>query len=337
MPVNATSLSSWVKAIKKTLDDSGYDGLALLQSTGIDLSILDNPDGRYSVEQTARLWQSAVEATGDENFGLKVASQVNQSTFHALGPTLAVSATLRETFERIVRYFRLVSDAAELDFYRQDGEYHFIMHVSVGPVQPAVEAVDAFMSLLIRSCRSLAGRNFTPLQIDMQRPEPLNRAEFDMLLRAPLTFGAQENRMIFASSDMDRQLEGANPGLAYFFDEIALKYLARFDHKNTLARVKAVLIEQLSHGEPSQEDVASALGMSPRSLQRKLADELTTYSEILDNTRHELALSYLKIPGYTVAEITYLLGFADTSSFSRAFRRWTDMPPVHYQRDHKNH
>lgn len=332
MPLASTSLTSWAKAIKKALDRAGCDGQALLQAAGLELSALDDPDARYPMEKTARLWQLAVEATGDANFGLKVASQVSQATFHALGPTLSVSATLGEAFDRIVRYFRLVSDAAELDFRQQGTEYHFTMHVSTGHAKPATEALDAFTSLLIRSCRSLAGREFAPLRIEFQRPKPANRAEFDHLLRAPLLFGMDKNRIIFDAADMEKPLEGANPGLARFFDEIASKYLARFDQENILARVKVTLIEQLSNGEPDQEEVATSLGMSARSLQRKLAEELTTYSEILDNTRHELALSYLKMPGYTVAEITYLLGFSDTSSFSRAFRRWTGIPPAQYQR-----
>lgn len=121
MPLNSTSLSSWAKAIKKALDGAGCNGQALLQEAGLELPALDDPDARYPVRKTARLWQLAVEATGDANFGLKVASQVNQTTFHALGPTLTVSATLGEAFDRIVRYFRLVSDAAELDFRKQGG------------------------------------------------------------------------------------------------------------------------------------------------------------------------------------------------------------------------
>lgn len=333
MPATTTSISSWAKAIKKALDNAGCDSLSLLREAGLDERSLDDPDARYPLDKTARLWRLAVQATGNASFGLKVASQVGQSTFHALGHTLSVSTTLKDAFERVVRYFRLVSDAAELEFRQQGDEYHFIMQVRAGRVQPALEALDAFTSVLVRTCRSLAGRDFTPLRIELKRPTPADTAEFEAVLRAPLVFGAAENRIVFDAPTMERTLDGANPELAHYFDEIALKYLARFDKDNILARVKTALIERLADGEPSQDDIARRLGLSARSLQRRLAEEYTTYKELLDGTRHELALSYLKNPGYSISEITYLLGFSDTSSFTRAFRRWTGMPPMAYRRE----
>ncbi|MCF4615477.1 helix-turn-helix transcriptional regulator, partial [Acinetobacter baumannii] len=109
------------------------------------------------------------------------------------------------------------------------------------------------------------------------------------------------------------------------------RYLARFDKENILARVKVKLIEKLSTGDFQQQDVAKSLGLSIRSLQRKLSAENTSYSELLDQTRHELALSYIKNSSHNITEIAYILGFTDVSSFTRAFRRWTDLSPIHYR------
>ena len=98
-----------------------------------------------------------------------------------------------------------------------------------------------------------------------------------------------------------------------------------------MTRVEAALVDQLPHGEPSQKSVAEALHLSARSLQRRLAEAGSSYTEVRDNARRELALRYLRDGGHSVSEITYLLGFSDSSSFSRAFRRWTGVSPSAYR------
>lgn len=331
MPTTATTLTSWTRALKKALDKAGCDSSALLREAGMDIRALDDPDARYPLAQTRKLWRLAVQATGDSALGLKVASEVSQTTFHALGYTLLASGTLKEAFERIVRYYRLATDVAAPRLLQQGGEYHFVMGLPERGELPADEAVDAFASLFVRSCRALAGSDFSPLRIEFRRAEPADRDSFERILRAPLVFKAPENKLVFERDSFERKLEGANPELARHNDAIVLRYLARFDRDNIVARVQAALIERLPQGEPAQEDIARALHLSLRSLQRKLAEEYTTYKDQLDGTRRELALSYLRDPQYRLSDITYLLGFADTSSFSRACRRWTGLPPSRYR------
>jgi AraC-like DNA-binding protein len=331
MPANtATSLSSWARAIRKPLEASGCDGDALLREAGMDPALLDDPTARYPLAQTTRLWRLAVAASGDPCFGLRVASAVSQTTFHALGYTLMASTTLREAFERVVRYFRIVTDAGELALVSAGDEVHLELRPLPGP-EPADEAVDAFVSVFVRMCRALAGRDYAPLRIELRRAAPADRSGFDRVLRAPLVFGAPVTRLVFDAAGFERPLEGANPELALHNDAIVVRHLARFDKQNIRARVEAALIERLPHGEPSQDEIAAALHVSTRSLQRRLAEAGTSYRDLLDDTRRALAVSYLRDKSYSVSEVTYLLGFSDTSSFSRAFRRWTGESPSEFR------
>lgn len=326
MAHTATALTSWARAIKRALEAAGCDAAALFREAGLDPRALDDPTARYPIENTTRLWRLAVAATGDSAFGLKVASSVTQTTFHALGYTLIASATLKEAFERVVRYFRIVTDAGELELRREGDAYHFLLKPPAG-LQPADEAIDAFVSVFVRLCRAQAGRDFAPLRIDFRRPRPADVAAFERVLRAPLAFGAPVTRIVFAREPFERPLEGANPELARHNDAIVLRHLARLGKQNIRARVESALIERLSHGEPSQAEIARALHLSTRSLQRRLTEAGTSYKALLDETRRSLATSYLADPHYSVSEVTYLLGFSDTSSFSRAFRRWTGKAP----------
>ncbi|PXA52473.1 AraC family transcriptional regulator [Acinetobacter baumannii A424] len=328
MPQTATALASWVKAIQKALEKAGVDSQPLLEQAGLDIQALSNPDARYSLKQTANLWKLAVQKTQDSCFGLKVASQVNQNTFHVLGHSLITSTTLKEMFLRIIRYFRVVTDIPELEFYGQGNNHYFVIHVP-DEVQP--ESIDAFISVFIRSSRALQGSVFSPLRIELRRSEPEDLETFQSILKAPIVFNAPKDMIVFDTATIEQPLEGANPTLTQEYDEIINRYLARFDKENILARVKVKLIEKLSTGDFQQQDVAKSLGLSIRSLQRKLSAENTSYSELLDQTRHELALSYIKNSSHNITEIAYILGFTDVSSFTRAFRRWTDLSPIHYR------
>lgn len=327
MPHTATTLSSWVRAICRAVDDAGSDSAALLQRAGMDPRLLEDPDARYPLAQTTRLWALAREATGDEAIGLRVASAVRQSTFHALGHSLPASATLKEAFERIERYFRIVTSAGEMQFARRGSEYHLLIDTPETGPQPAPEAIDAFVSVYVRMCRAFAGRQVSPLRIALQRPAPREPQRFAAVLRAPIAFDADSNRLVFDRATMERPLEDANPELALQHEAIAQRYLARFDTSNIVTRVEATLVDQLPHGEPSQKSVAEALHLSARSLQRRLAEAGSSYTEVRDNARRELALRYLREGSHSISEITYLLGFSDTSSFARACRRWTGSAP----------
>src|SRR5690606_4145779 len=136
-----------------------------------------------------------------------------------------------------------------------------------------------------------------------------------------------ETSIEYRSSDLDARLGGGNVELARHNDEVVARYLARIEREPGTSRLRSWLIDKLSAGEPSQQAAAKAMGMSLRNLQRRLAEDGTTYREVLSETRRELACSYLEEGRLSVTEIAFLLGFSDTSAFSRAFRRWTGEAP----------
>lgn len=297
----------------------------------MDPAALSDPDARYPLAQTTRLWRLAVAETGDPCIGLRVASHIGQTTFHALSYALMASSTLREAFERLTRYCRMVTDAVAMDFNRDGAAYRLSIRLPEEGEQPAFEAVDAFVAAYVRMCRSALGRQYSPLCIAMQRPEPAASDCFQRILRAPLIFNAPMTALLFDAQSMERRLETANPELARHNDAIVLRYLAQFDRQDIVARVRATLIDHLPQGEPSQHFIAGELGLSQRSLQRRLAAVGVTYKAVVDDARRELALSYLSRSQTSVTEVTYLLGFSDSSSFTRAFRRWTGATPTQWR------
>lgn len=326
-----TTLSTWARAIRRTLEARGLDARALFAAAGMDWNLLDEPTARYPLAQSTRLWALAVEATGDAGLGLAVASHVGATTFHALGYAVMASANLRDMLTRVVRYFRIVTDVSALELQADADSCTLIVHTPAQP-QPAPEAVDAFISLLVRTARSLAGRELVPLAISLRRPAPPGDAHA-RVLRAPIRFGASHDAVRFARADCERPLDTANRDLAQHNDAIAQRFLDQLQSESgsLRPRVRTAVLAQLQHGEPVAERIAAQLLMSLRSLQRKLADEGTSFEALLDELRRGLAQDYLRDPRYAVGEIAFLLGYHDASSFTRAFRRWHGMAPSRWR------
>jgi AraC-like DNA-binding protein len=318
--------------LMQALDARGVDGRALAARAGIDPALLDDPNSRFPIAATTRLWRLAVEATGDPCFGLWASRFVNQTTFHGLGFAVFASRTLRDAFERFVRYGRLVSDVAEVQL-RRVGQREQVRFVPLkGQPQPAAEAVDATLCLIARMARMLSGGKVNPVAVRLERPEPSPSEPFRKAFRAPVQFGQRENVLEFAASDLDEQLPTGNAELARHNDEVVARYLARIDYEHVSNRLRSWLVERLADGEPTEEAAARALGMSVRNLQRRLQREGTTYREALNGTREEMARAYLEEGRSSVSEIAFLLGFSDSNSFSRAFRRWANQSPRAYCR-----
>ncbi len=332
MPQVATALTSWVKAIRRTLEAREIDSVALFVQAGLDPAALDDPNARYPVANTTRLWRLAVEATGDPCLGLAVASNAAPTSFHALGYSILASATLHDMLQRLVRYFHIATNLSSLELRESPEAFELIVHTPQSGLQPAPESVDAFISMLVRSARALAGRTLCPQWVTLRRSRPPGTDCHERVLRAPVQFDAACDMVRFARADCLRPLDSANQELAQRNDELARQYLEQLDRGTLQTRVREALLARLAEGEPSAEQIADALHLSLRSLQRHLAEEGTSFDQILDETRQQLARSYLGDPRWSISDIAYSLGYADASCFSRAFRRWTGQAPSHYRR-----
>ncbi len=333
VPLAAPSvLGTWTLTVVRALDARGVDGRAVGARAGIDVATLDEPDRRHPIATTTRLWRLAVETTHDPCFGLWASRFVTPTTFHALSFAVFASRTLREAFHRFGRYGDLVSEAARFELLDAGERVDFRLVVPDGPGRPADEAIDAIVSLVARTARMLSEGKVMPVAVRLKRPQPSPCEAFAKVFRAPVRFAERENVLEFAAGDLDERLPAGNVELARQNDEVVARHLARIESARVCSRLRSWFIDRLPAGEPGEEAAARSLGMSLRNLQRRLEEEGTTYRDALNETRREIARARLEEGRTSVTEIAFLLGFADTSSFSRAFRRWTGVSPRAYLR-----
>lgn len=333
MKPKASSLTSTVLLLWKTLDSRGLDANDFFTQSGLDPALLQEPNARYPGHAVKRLWHRVKETLQDPCIGLEVASHFHPTTLHALGFSWMASTTLEEAFERLIRYSRIITDREEYRFGETDEDFRFEIHPLHEDHFYPYEGHDAAFAVLVAMCRSIYGNDFNPLHIDLCRPEPEQpcMGEFHELFRAPLTFSAPAYVMHFDKEMMRRPLPTANADLARTNAEIITDYLAQSDDSDIVMQVKKHFTEQLPSGKATQDSIARALNISPRSLQRRLREAGTHYSDVLNDTRWELTIKHIRNSRLSMGEITYLLGFAEVSNFSRAFKRWTGKPPSEYR------
>lgn len=331
MPREATTLNTWAICVARTLDARHIDSNKLLLEAGLDPVVMRDPNGRYPVSRMLRMWKLAVAATNDPCIGLRAAEYVQPTTFHSLGLAVLASQSLEDAMRRGARFSRIVSNA--VDVVVEDTPAGIKQSVRFREdIPPVDEAIDLYMASTLKMGHILTGGKAQPKQIRLQRQATREmEAEFRNFFGTTIEFGADENAFLISHEAAQRPLPMANPALARQNDQVVMEYLAQFDGARVAEKVRAELISRLPAGEPSRADVASALHFSEKTLQRRLRDEETSYQEILDETRSELAQQYLRENRVSVCEITFRLGFSDQSSFTRAFKRWTGCAPGEFR------
>jgi AraC-like DNA-binding protein len=318
-------------ALWRQLEGYGIDPEPLFRQEGVDPESLFDAGARIEAPLSQRLFQLAAESVGDPLFGLKTAQYIRPAHLGALGFAWLASSSLRKGFERLSRYARVIQERLTIRLDEDEGAFY----VAIDPHVPAPDETireDMQLASLVTFCRIIAGRHFNPAHIWFRHAAPTDTGLHYEMFRCPIEFNAEETRMAVSLADVDRRLTGANDELAQMNEHIVVKYLAHAARQDIVNRTKAAVIDGLPSGTANENAVAESLHMTPRNLHRKLQKEGTTFKQLLTEVRRELAAQYIQDRSKTLTEISYLLGFSEVSSFSRAFKGWTGQPPSEARR-----
>lgn len=328
-------LASTTLLLWKALEDIGIDNEALFVKVGLNPENLMDANSRYPYANVRQLWEQSILLSKDPCLGLRMAKYWHPSDFHALGYAWLVSETLKEALLRASRYFRIVStDPEELRLEENSDGYRFVIDNSNVKQRAMDEEYDVIVTLIVDMCRISSRSDIDPLRIELQRPRPACAKDFEEYFRCSVVFSAEQNVIYFPKNEIEKPLPTANPEILIASDKIITDYLARLNRQDIVVQVKSKLIDQLSSGNATQKTIAGLLHMSVRSLQRRLRLEGTTFKNLLEQTRKELAEEYIMSSTFSINEITFMLGFSEPANFTRAFKRWTGLPPSEYRHTH---
>jgi AraC-like DNA-binding protein len=322
-----------VRPVLERLRALDIDVAAVLSSAGAQPSAIADPDGRIPHALAVTLWHEAVRRSGDDAFGIHAAEQIRPGAFDVLDYATRTSATLGEGLERLVRYHRILHDAAVVRL-RVDGDRALLSHELPGEV-PALprHPAEFIAAAWVAVARQATGVDFAPLGVSFRHAAPADVREHRRFFRAPIRFNDATTGVVLSRALLDAPLVESDPGLCAVLERHVRELLERMPRATSFSdRVRQLLAKDLSTGVPSAEVVARRLHMSRRTLQRLLRADGTTFVELVEALRRNLATRYLGEPEVAVAEVAFLLGFSEASAFHRAFKRWSGTTPSAYRK-----
>jgi len=322
MTVFAPSLG----ALWQQLEGYGINPKPLFEEAGIDPEAMFDQGARISIKQYQRLDLKAAELSGDPFFGLRGAQYFRPAHLGSLGFAWLASSSLRTAFQRLSRYARVINEKLTIEL-EEDGRFFYVSIDAQLPMLSERIREEGQLAILVKICRVIAGKDFKPAMVHFRQAEPADTGYYYELFRCPIAFKAERTLFVIARGEVDKRLTGSNDQLAKLNEHIVIKYLAHREKADIVNRAKAAIIDQLGSGGVTEISVAESLHMTPRNMHRKLQKEDTSFKVLLTGIRRELAQQYIQDRSKTLTEISFLLGFSEVSSFSRAYKGWTGKPP----------
>jgi AraC-like DNA-binding protein len=325
-------LADYVKA-------QGHDPAPILQQPGIRESDLKDPDVRVPETESREAWRLAMATTKDEAIGLHVAEWLPRGSLDLVEYAFRNSGTLADGLNRLARYGRLINDRLAVHVLATGPGVRFVMGAAdAKPLHP--QRVEFSIALALRLARQATGAHLVPVEVLFAHAAPADPTEHHAFFRSPIHFSSSVNGMVFQDADGARALQSADPALGAIIRrrlEKALEQLDKLDGPaggatSIAARVRRLLFDGMGKDKQSVTTIGREMGLSARTLSRRLAEEGTSFRDIHDEVRHQQAMVLLGDPSVSIGEVAFTLGYSESAPFHRSFKRWTGTTPQLHRR-----
>jgi AraC-like DNA-binding protein len=316
----------------RTAAARGIEVADLLEKAGLTPEFLEDPDARIPGPTVLAIWNALRERTADPALQLLAPATLPFGAYRVIDYLVAASATVGDGLRRFARFFGLIAEGLTLSITRDtEGPCLGLTSADGGQVPPVY--VDYVFAALVSRIRMRIRPNLKVRRVDLRQPLPSTTTPYREVFQAPVRFGATEDRLCFSQEEWDSRTESADAALVRLLEEHARIIAQRSPHAPAGFRgeVEKAIASALPEGG-SAEDVARALNASVRTLQRKLVATGTTFREVSEAVRGQLAKGYLTDPTVSITEVAFLLGYSEESAFNRAFRHWTGESPGRWRR-----
>jgi len=313
-----------ITELKKAKIDPG----PLLVKAGISLLDLGEEPKRVGAESQIRFLEIAAEALGDLALGLHLAQHFDLRECGMLYYVLAASPNLGEAICNLARYLAVSNESIRLGVAERTKNTVLAVNYRI-PRHSDRLFVEYGYAVVLRAFRELTDRNVSPKAVTFIHSRNTNKAEFDRFYGCPVRFNATADTMVLPTELLSTLILTSDKYLLQILKDACEEVLAkRGKISGTLrAMVENEIAQLLPHGKAQVEKVASNLGMSDRTLARRLSEEGTSYAAILNELRRDLSARYLKDPALSLNQIAWLLGYSMVTSLNHALRRWTGNNP----------
>jgi AraC-like DNA-binding protein len=289
-------------------------------------------DVTLTLDDHRRLMDVAAELAGDALFGVHIARAEGRNLYGLISFATRTSPSVREGLSRVAKFIRLSNDTVDMRFDEHpDGTAALRQRVDGDPLCLGRHDNEFFVALIVEETRRLTEGSAQPTRVWFAHPRPRGIDLGKELRVSDVSFDAGENGVLYGAGALDAALVTADTAmLAYIEDQSNAALAALAAERGLIAQARIAIERALAEEAPTLETTAKALGMSARSLQRRLADEGSSFQELLDHVRQALARSHVD-DGRPLGEIAHALGYRELRPFLRAFKRWTGMTPTQFR------
>lgn len=311
--------------------EAGVDVDGVLGRMGLTEAHVLDPNTRLSPDQGRELARWLVGPMNDPLLGLRAAGRLQVLDADLLGYLLRHSPDPLAGIDQLARYARLLGDTAEVRVERRAARLAVTIGLSDGR-RMLPEASDYAVGVIFRFISELSLGRALPAKVGLPRPSPTELATYRDFFGCPVSFGVERAMLEYDEACLAVPFAHGDPRLVAILKRRADEVMSTLPPRGTvIERVRAYVDRHLEHGEGGLHTIAVKLGMSERTLRRRLCDAGQSYRTILDEVRRERAIALVEQGGHTVIAIAQDVGFADPTAFARAFRRWTGMTPHEYR------
>ncbi|MBB5752207.1 AraC family transcriptional regulator [Prosthecomicrobium pneumaticum] len=323
MPIDRCRMPT---AMWRAIEDVGLPPAAVLRQARLPAAFHLDPHAILTTAQFFELWRAVETLSGDPNVAMRMLEAARSAGYQPLFLAACYAADFRDGLARILRFKRLTT-CEQVDSEERDGTFTLFKRWphATGP-EPLI-LVQLSFAFALELGRRGTGLPIAPIRVEFSHSGPRS-PECDTFYGVPARYGATGNRLVLASADLDRPFPGHNPELLAILTPALTAALSADCPEETVAeRVKTTLKQRLAGGRPDVGAIARDLGMSERTLQRRITEEGTSFRTLLAEARREMSRALLAEPGTEIDEVACLLGYQDKTSFYRAFRDWEGITP----------
>ncbi|WP_043301021.1 AraC family transcriptional regulator [Pseudomonas sp. M47T1] len=319
-----------VHMVREALRQSGVDAVAILQEVGLEPALLHANDARVPVLLYSRLWRLIARRTDDEFFGMDP-RPLRSGSLAFLCRCAMAQPTVATALDAALGFLSLMLEDLPAHLLRQQSLAEIVIDDSALPPRRAFTYFTYWMILHGVACW-LAGRRIPILAVELRGPAPDYCDDYRVMFSHNLRFDRPRTRIIFAADCLDLPVRRTPQELQRFLNRAPANILVKYRDPDSLARrIRQHLRQLRPHDWPEAEDMARHWHLSTATLRRRLAEEGQTWQQIKDSVRRELAIVWLADAQLSFETIAAQLGFADASSFYKAFRKWSGASPGHYR------
>jgi AraC-like DNA-binding protein len=321
-----------LKAQIEALAGLGVDVVALRQELGPDCAPekLDHPDSLVPVDRFERMWAIAHRQNPREDLATALACSIPFGAFGILDYLIGSADTVGGALESLLAHIRLATYEAQLELDRSARKLRVVLRAETALSHDAGE----FMIVsIVRRLSTLTGGKLQPQQLRLTRAAPQDAAGYAQWFPCPVEFDSPVSGFTLDAAATELPLLRADAELERTLRQVAAAlHLGAARTPEIELALRARLRDALADGAAGQSQLARRLGMSERTLQRRLESLNRTFSEIVESFRHEESLRLLRDANCSIADVAARLGYEEQSSFTRAFRRWTGTTPAAWRR-----